>query len=68
VIVADTVFVAVLITDTVPELLLATYTLVPSRLGFTPRGALPTGTVATTAFVAVSMTETLLLDPLLFAT
>ncbi len=39
-----------------------TYTLVPSELTATPKGSVPTLTVALTVSVAVSITETLLLS------
>ncbi|CAB4983094.1 unannotated protein [freshwater metagenome] len=55
--VARTVFVVVLITVTVPEPLLALYRRVPARLSAGRYGLAPTGTVATTAPAAVSMTE-----------
>jgi hypothetical protein len=52
--------VAVLITETVPSSF-DTYTLVPFGLTATPKGENPTGTWAIAVFVAVSITETLLL-------
>ena len=57
-IVAVTVFVAVSITDTVPEMKLVTYARVPSGRNATPPGLLPTAIVAITAFVAVLVTDT----------
>lgn len=59
------VLVAVSITETMPEPLLviaAIYTLVPAWFIATPRGLPPIGTVATTVFVEVSITDTLLLS------
>jgi len=61
-----TLFVAVLITDTLSELVLATYTVLPSGLTDTPHGRLPTPTVAISIPVAVLITETVY--ELLFAT
>src|SRR3989442_14191338 len=45
-------------TLTLSELLLATYTRLPSGLTVTPRGRLPTGTVVMTLLVAPSITVT----------
>jgi len=59
VIVAATVLVAVLITETEAEVPLITYTLLLSGLTTIPRGVPPTGIVATTVLVAVLITETL---------
>src|SRR5262249_25544097 len=53
---------AVSITDTVPKrqqrVLFITYAWVPSGVMATPTGLIPTGTVATTVLVAVSITDT----------
>ena len=62
--VASTVFVVVLMTDTVPfsspSPQLVTYTCEPDGCTVTPNGLRPTGTLPTTWFVAVSSTATLL--------
>src|SRR5205823_5704021 len=63
--VAITVFVAVLITDTVLSHLFATYTRDPSGVTATPMGRLPTATVSHTVFVEMSRTDTSLLSSLL---
>jgi len=57
--VADTVLVAVFITDTLFELRFATYTLLPSGLMATVLEPLPTAIVAITVLVVVLMTDTL---------
>ena len=57
--VLTTVFVAVLITDTLLEPVLAIYTFVPSGLTDMPIGPIPAEMVAITAFVAVLITDTL---------
>jgi hypothetical protein len=49
---------AVLITDTVFELLLVTYAADPSGVTATPTGKPPTGMVAVTVLVAVLITDT----------
>jgi hypothetical protein len=54
------VFVAASITDTVLAFRLAAYALLLSRLTATPTGVTPTGIVALTVFVAVSITHTVL--------
>src|SRR5690606_28556965 len=59
-IVAVTVLVAVSITETVLQWVIATYTFVPSGVSATPTGLGPTGIVAVTLFVETSITETLL--------
>ena len=58
--VAVTVLLAVVITDTLPVKLLATYTLVPSGVTDIPSGVVPTGIVAVTVLEAVVITITLL--------
>jgi len=55
-----TVLVVVLITDTVPEISLVTYTRLPSELTAVLLGLLPTVIVATTALVVVLITDTVL--------
>ena len=60
-IVAITVFVAVLITDTLLVARLATYTLDPSGVMDIPLGPVPTGIVAVTRLVVVLITDTLAL-------
>jgi hypothetical protein len=60
--VVATVFVSVLITETVLSPEFATYTFVPSEVTATPLGEFPTFTTALTLFVAMSITETLLLN------
>src|ERR1700677_531191 len=57
--VAVTVLEAVLITDILDELILATRSRVPSDVIAMPIGLAPTATVATTVLAAVLMTETL---------
>ena len=59
--VAVTVLVAVLMTETLLLAAFATYALLPSGTKSTPRGPVPTVMVAVTVLVAVLMTETLLL-------
>ena len=56
--VAVTVLVAVLITETVAALKFVTYTWLPSGLTDTPLGSEPTPIVATTVLVMVLITET----------
>ena len=51
-IVAVTVFVAVSITDTVPEFAFATKTLLPPGVTATPKGKRPTGIVAVSSDLA----------------
>jgi hypothetical protein len=58
VIVAVTVFVAVLITDTEPLCKFVTYTYSPFGVIATLAGLLPRGIVAVTVFVAVLITDT----------
>lgn len=50
--------VAVSITETLPESVLATYTCEPSGLTSMPWRARPTGMVATAVLVVVSITDT----------
>ena len=57
-IVVVTVFVAVLMTDTVLELKFVTYMYFPSGVATKRNGYKPTGTVATTLLVAALITET----------
>jgi hypothetical protein len=56
--VAVTLFVAVLITDTVFEFKFATYANAPFGVMATPTGKPPTGIVATTLLLVVEITET----------
>ena len=57
--VAITVFVAVLITEILPEPEFTTYTLLPSGLTDMPIGTKPTAMVVIISLVAVLITETL---------
>ena len=66
VIVAITLFVAVLMTDTLLEPLLGTYTRLPSGVTARSIGVVPTMIVATTKLVLVLMTLTVV--PLTFET
>jgi hypothetical protein len=63
--VADTVLVAVAITETLSPAVLATTSLLPSGLTARPNGPAPTGIVVTTVLVAVSITETVFAELLL---
>ena len=58
--VATTVFVAVLITETLAVPLFTAYAKTPFGSIANPSGVSPTGTVATTVLVAVAITETVL--------
>ncbi len=52
--------VVVSITETLSLSVFVTYTFVPSGVIATPKGLIPTGTVAETLFIVTSITETVL--------